>query len=396
MGLDSFCTGSKPVTLVPLPAVALGANPGIGAALDGQKTTIFEVCIELPDCRTKLFVSTWFGDLNVLCAFEVLTPAAVAVASTRSITAGYAIRLDLGGLVLPLGQPSLRLAFMETEFEPLVERGLVLETHPEPVAVARALVGTEYGGVRENDLPDVLKDAAGHGVADGRAKEPSAVMFVRLLRDREDAVPAQGKLRAARLRQDLGNGLAGEELGPRLGDHRLFEFFLVRLDFPGVDPFRAPWHPVATHVHVPVAEDTFRGEAFDHLRGVEIEEVVVVPGELVAVHEDTDVGEVFVEFYDVRQVGHDFVTLVLRWVVWCFGVVGHVDDLGESGAQVVLIEPGDIVGLHPCHDEVACVLSCGRANWCDADGTGVKAKGVRPRVGGVGIRGLVARRWISR
>lgn len=108
-----------------------------------------------------------------------------------------------------------------------------------------------------------------------------------------------------------------------------------------------------------------------------------------AVHEDTDVGEIFVEFQDVGQVGHDFVALVLWRMVRRLEVVGHVHDLGESRSQVVLIEPRDVVFFHMCHDEVARVISCGSANWRDGDGAGVGARAVRLMMRSIGIYGLI-------
>lgn len=82
-------------------------------------------------------------------------------------------------------------------------------------------------------------------------------MFVRLFGNGEDAVSAEGELRAARLSQDLGDGFPGEEFGPGVGDHGLFKFLPVRLDLGRVDPFGTPGHPVAAQVHVAVAEDAF-------------------------------------------------------------------------------------------------------------------------------------------
>lgn len=81
----------------------------------------------------------------------------------------------------------------------------------------------------------------------------------------------------AGLRYDLWDWIAGKQLRP-CGSELDF-FFLVIVFFNGawVQPGRAAGGPVAPHVDVAFALDPRWREAGDHLDGVLVEELVVVP-----------------------------------------------------------------------------------------------------------------------
>lgn len=161
-GCFSSPSYSKPIALTPVPPITGGADTGIGAALDGEETAVFQIGVELVDGGAEFVILARFGDLQVLCGFEILAPAIARVRTFFTASTGpmHAIRLDLGRFLLPVPQRGLGFAFVVAELEPLVEEGLGLETHAEAVAVAGALVGAEKGGVGEDDLPDVFEDAA--------------------------------------------------------------------------------------------------------------------------------------------------------------------------------------------------------------------------------------------
>ena len=197
--------------------------------------------------------------------------------------------LERLGLLLPLGQFLLQLALLEARLEPVVVLGLAAEADAEAVAVAGVLGGAEDVLAREDDLPDVLPHPAGDVVAERGAEEPVAEEDEARERDGEDAGFGEGELGAAGLGQHFGDGVEGEELAPGFGQHCFFLFVGVFFERAGVHPVRTARVPVAAHVHVAFARDPLAAQPLDHLDGVVVEEVVVVPAPSVGVHEDHDV-----------------------------------------------------------------------------------------------------------
>ena len=136
----------------------------------------------------------------------------------------------------------------------------------------------------EEELPDVLEDAAGEAVGEIGREEPGAVVRVGGEGDGEEAGLADGELRAAGLREDGGGvGGGGEEGEPGGADDYRFgdvERVVVAAGAgeDGVDVVGAARVEVAAHVHVAVAEDFGGAELADHGRGVGVLQVVVVPG----------------------------------------------------------------------------------------------------------------------
>ena len=128
--------------------------------------------------------------------------------------------------------------------------------------------------------------------------------------------------------------------------------------FEGVQPFGTAGIPSAAKVHVAFSDDSVCVQARDSLHGVVAEELVVVPGVAVGVHEDEDGREGVVVRYDVGEVGHYFVAFV-------FGgregrVRGSVDGVdGEGVRGEVGLEPGGVVGGGVWNDEDAGVVGVG-------------------------------------
>lgn len=81
-----------------------------------------------------------------------------------------------------------------------------------------------------------------------------------------------------------------------------------------MDPVGAAGVVVAAHVHVAHASDALVVEALDHLRRVEAEQLVIVPGVAVGVHEDGRVGEVVVVVDDVGEVDLVSISWQLRHI----------------------------------------------------------------------------------
>jgi nitrate reductase NapAB chaperone NapD len=67
-------------------------------------------------------------------------------------------------------------------------------------------------------------------------------------------------------------------------------------------PIRATRLMVTTDVHVSQASNSVVVEALDHLRRVEAEELVIVPGAAVRVHEEDDIGKLVVVVNYVGEV----------------------------------------------------------------------------------------------
>jgi len=76
-----------------------------------------------------------------------------------------------------------------------------------------------------------------------------------------------------------------------------------------VHPVGTAGQPMAAKVHVTLAQYVFAAEATDHLGGVIIQDVVVVPGPLVSVHEDADIGERVVVVDYVGEIDHSLDSL---------------------------------------------------------------------------------------
>jgi hypothetical protein len=72
-----------------------------------------------------------------------------------------------------------------------------------------------------------------------------------------------------------------------------------------VYPIRAARFVMAADIHVTQASDAVVIEALDHLRCVEPQELVVVPGVAVGVHEEDGVGELIVVVNYVGEVNLD-------------------------------------------------------------------------------------------
>ena len=158
----------------------------------------------------------------------------------------------------------------------------------------------------EDVMPYILEDAAGKLVVHARCKEPFAVVDKALNGHLLYALPRHGELRAA----DAGNGRRDgstrvdllPDVAPPIDLLGLVEEVEVAARAVHVDPVRAARVVVAADVHVAHACNALVVEALDHLRGVEAQEHVVVPGVAVSVHEDGGIGEVVVVVDDVGEV----------------------------------------------------------------------------------------------
>ncbi|KAG9796168.1 hypothetical protein KCU88_g145, partial [Aureobasidium melanogenum] len=232
----------------------------------------------------------------------------------------FSISLDFLGHLFPFAQLLFGLLHIEPDFEPFVKGVVGLETDPKPIAIARPLTRTEGALARKDLLPQVLEDPAAHGIPDLRPQQPVAEMCIPLARQLPDAVATQGKLRAARLSQDLRDRLEREQLCPGIRHQGLLQLFRIFFDLARMDPFGTTWHPVAPEVHVPFSDDPFVAEPLDHLSRVKVQQVVVV-------------------LENVGQINHHFVPFVFRYVQRRIRVVGHIDHLGDLGPKINLVEP---------------------------------------------------------
>ena len=158
----------------------------------------------------------------------------------------------------------------------------------------------------EDVVPDVLKDAPRELVVDASGQQPFAVVDKALEGHFAYALARHGELRAPGAGQGGGNWRSRVDLLPHapppvnlLG---LVEKVKVAARAIHVYPVGAAGLVVAADVHVSQARDAVVVEAFEHLRRVEAEEHVVVPGPAVGVHEDGRVGEVVVVVNDVGEV----------------------------------------------------------------------------------------------
>lgn len=117
-----------------------------------------------------------------------------------------------------------------------------------------------------------------------------------------------------------------------------------------------------------------------------VQHLVVVPGQLVRVHEDVDICETCVVVDDVGEVHHCFVAFglgqgqvlrarvtrggaVARWV----GVVDELRDIGWEGC--VVVEPGHVFGRDVADDHGFGVVASWRFNFARTKGRNV----VEPR-----------------
>ena len=172
---------------------------------------------------------------------------------------------------------------------------------------------------------------------------------------RADAVARDHELRAAGLRDGRGHGRTAVQLLPDGG----CEVFLLHLA-AGVElglrpvqvqPVRTPGLLVAAAVEVADAGDVRVAEMADRIRGVGVEQVVVVPGRQVRVEEDGRVGQVVVVVDDVGQVDHGFVAFVDR--VLADDVDGRLDVWEVAG------DPADVFVGEAADDERARVVEAG-------------------------------------
>ena len=151
----------------------------------------------------------------------------------------------------------------------------------------------------------------------------------------------------ARLGEDAGDWIVGEEFRPDLGEDDFFFFVDVFFDCAGMLPSRAAGFPVACcskssallFLSLVIAEEgaitaqiliphplyPLSAQSGNHFYGIMLQQLVVVPCDAMRVHEDVDVGQLVVVVNDVREIDHDFMPFVLRWMKLRRSVVYTID-----------------------------------------------------------------------
>jgi hypothetical protein len=81
-----------------------------------------------------------------------------------------------------------------------------------------------------------------------------------------------------------------------------------------VYPVGAAREPITSEIHIPFSGYPVMVESREHLIGVEIEDGIVVPAELMRVHEDGDITKLVIVIDDVCQIYHDLVPFIFRWL----------------------------------------------------------------------------------
>lgn len=170
---------------------------------------------------------------------------------------------------------------------------------------------TELRHAGPDVLIDVLPNTTRDAIFQRRVHEPFPEMLVLGARKSADALARDGKLRTARLREDLGDGLVGQDFRPRVRKDGLLRdvpdavILGVREEMVGAGRVA-----VAAQVDIAIADDLAQIQVGQHGRATHLKKLVIVPGVFVRMHEDGDVREMVVEVDDEGQVGHDFVAFV--------------------------------------------------------------------------------------
>src|SRR5947207_10344337 len=92
-----------------------------------------------------------------------------------------------------------------------------------------------------------------------------------------------------------------------------------------MDVVGTTWVEMTPQVHVSIAQNLLAAESSDHVDGARVHKIIVVPGDLMRVHEQRDITEIVVVVNNVSQIHHNLVSLIPRNSKLGIGVINGVD-----------------------------------------------------------------------
>ena len=75
---------------------------------------------------------------------------------------------------------------------------------------------------------------------------------------------------------------------------------------------RTAWVVMTTQIHVAITHHLVAIESSHNINGTQVQEIIVVPGYLMRVHEQRDIAEIVVVVNDVCQIDHNLMSFIFR------------------------------------------------------------------------------------
>ena len=91
------------------------------------------------------------------------------------------------------------------------------------------------------------------------------------------------------------------------------------------------WVEMTTQIHVAIAHHLVAIEPSHNINGTRVQEIVVVPGYLMRMHEYRNIAEIVVVVNDVCQIDHNLMSFIFRNGELGIRVIDGVDCQGEQG-----------------------------------------------------------------
>lgn len=154
-----------------------------------------------------------------------------------------------------------------------------------------------------------------------------------------------------------------KQLIPTLPEKDLLLLIFVVIVVRRVQARWTAWIPMAPQVHVSLSCGSLRTQIPHHSGGVMVQKLVIMPRELMRMHENAYIREVFVLVDDVAQIDHDLIALILGGMRLRFAIIDRVyrgfeypffDDISQF-----LIDPSRVLTLQFRHNQSFCVSTSG-------------------------------------